>query len=59
MREENNLITIIRDFINRFKKKNELKTKRESDKLKRQMCISATQSNVCNRDCESCAWNVW
>jgi hypothetical protein len=58
MREENKIITIIKNFIGYFRKKNELKAKRESDKLKRQMCISATQSNVCSRNCESCAWNV-
>ena len=59
MREENKIITIIKNFICHFKKKNEEKAKKESNKLKRQMCLSAQMSKVCSRDCESCAWNVW
>lgn len=58
MREENKIITFIKNLIGIFKKKDEQEEKRKSDELKREMCKKAVSSNVCPHSCEICAWSV-
>ena len=54
------LNTILKKYSKQYRKeyKNRKKEKENSDKIKRKICERAAQSGICNRNCDTCAFNV-